>query len=619
MQRQPALIRDYAIIGDCRSAALVSRFGSIDWLCWPRFDSSSYFASLLDPIRGGRWCIAPAHPFRTERRYLADSNVLETVFETQSGAIRVRDAMSIASEEEEAKLYLPEHEIVRLVECIGGEVEVETLFEPRPGYGLTRFHLQNRGKFGFWVDMGSRCLILRTDASLRAESDAISGRQKLRGGEALRFSLSFNSNAPAELRQMDQVQECLERSTSWWRQWAARANYQGPHRDAVMRSALVLKLLIYGPSGAIVAAPTTSLPERIGGQLNWDYRYCWLRDAAFTVRALFALGYGEEASAFVGWLLHATRLTRPELRILYDVYGNLPKPERVLPHLSGHAGSRPVRVGNAAQNQLQLDVYGEVIEAAVRFIRAGGSFDSDTAAMLRAWGNYVCKHWSDPDEGIWEPRSGRVPHTHSRVLCWVALEGLLEMQWKGHLHRNPSELFRQTRDAIRREIIEHSWNDRVQSYVQIPGTDEVDVSLLALALYGFEPASSTRMQSTFQRIRKTLGADSCLFFRNPELAGQGDGAFGIGSFWAAHYLAMGGGTLQQAKDAFEATLAFANEVGLFAEEMDPRTGEPLGNFPQAFTHIGLINAALSIQEREHGISLTQDRTPQAPQAAEIRT
>jgi GH15 family glucan-1,4-alpha-glucosidase len=616
---QEASIRDYAIIGDCRSAALVSRFGSIDWLCWPRFDSSSCFAALLDPIRGGRWRIAPAQPFRSQRKYIAGSNVLETVFETQTGAIRIVEAMSIASEEDEAKFSLPEHEIVRLVECISGEVEVETLFEPRPGYGMTSFRLRDRGKLGFWVDLGSKCLILRSDAVLRAQADSISGRQRLRAGAALRFSMSFNSNAPAELSPLEQVQESIDRTTAWWRQWISRAKYDGPHRDAVIRSALVLKLLTYGPTGAIVAAPTTSLPESIGGELNWDYRYCWLRDASFTVRALFALGYEEEAASFVGWLLHATRLTRPELRVLYDVFGNLPKPERILPQFRGYAGSRPVRVGNAAETQLQLDVYGEVIDAAVRLIRAGGSFDSDTAAMLRAFGTYVCKHWSDPDEGIWEPRSGRFPHTHSRLLCWVALEGLLELHWKGHLHRNPIELFRQTRDEIQREITVHSWNERIQSYVQVPGTEELDSSLLTLALYGFERPSSPRMRSTFERLRQSLGAKPCLFYRNKELAAQGDGAFATCSFWAAHYLAMGGGTLEEAKEAFETTLAFANDVGLFAEEMDPRTGEPLGNFPQAFTHIGLINAALSLHEREHGISVAQDRSVRPQADSELRT
>jgi len=616
---QEASIRDYAIIGDCRSAALVSRFGSIDWLCWPRFDSSSLFAALLDPIRGGRWSIAPAEPFRSQRRYLPNTNVLETAFETDTGTIRIVDAIPIASEEQTFRLLLPEHEVVRLVVCTRGEVEVETHFEPRPGYAMKRFALRDRGKLGFWVDMGSKCIIFRSDAALSIHADSIAGRQRLRGGEALRFSMSFSSDAPAPLPPLDPwVRDSIERSGAWWEQWIGRAKYEGRHRDAVLRSALLLKLLTYAPSGAIVAAPTTSLPERLGGPLNWDYRYCWLRDASFTARALFGLGYAEEASALVGWLIHTTRLTRPELRTLYDVFGNSPKPERVLPHLRGYRDSRPVRVGNAAQCQIQLDVYGEVIEASVRFIRAGGSFDSETAALLKDLGVYICKHWKDPDNGIWEPRGIRLPHTHSRLLCWVGLDGLLELHWKGHLRRAPLELFKQTRDAIRREIELHSWNDRLQSYVRIPETEELDSSLLALALYGFEAPSSPRMRSTFDRIRERLGADDWLFYRNRALAAEGDGAFGICSFWAAHYLAQGGGPLSEARDLFEAMLGLANDVGLFAEEIDPRSGCPLGNFPQGFTHVGLINAALSLHEREQGVSVTDDRASRSDAALEIR-
>jgi len=595
---QPS-ISDYAIIGDCRSAALVSRFGSIDWLCWPRFDSGSWFAALLDEDKGGRWQISPAQPFESHRRYREDSNVLQTVFETATGVIRIHDAMPVAPDDEESRVPLPEHEIIRLVECTRGEVDVATVFQPRPGYATKTFRLRSRGKLGFWVDVDSHCLILRSDAQLKLEGDSILGRQRLRAGEVLRFSLSFNSDAPARLSPIENLQDTIERTDAWWKRWVRMARYEGPYRPAITRSALVLKLLRYGPSGAIIAAPTTSLPERVGGALNWDYRFCWLRDASFTIRAMLALGYWSEASAFTGWLIHSTRLTRPRLRILYDVFGNPPKPERTLAHLHGYRDSRPVRVGNAAQTQLQLDVYGEVIDAAVRFIRAGGSFDSDTRAMLRDFGVYVCDHWRDPDEGIWEPRTGRFCHTHSQVLCWVALKGLLELHWKGHLGRHARiEDFREARDEIRHEITTRCWSERLQSYVSSPGSEEVDASLLTLALYEFEPADSPRMRGTYERIRKTLGAGPGLFFRNAELASQGDGAFGLCSFWAAQYLAQGGGTLHEAHQIFETTLGFANDLGLFAEEMDPRTGAPLGNFPQAFTHLGLINAALSIHQRE---------------------
>src|SRR5262249_9489782 len=291
-----------------------------------------------------------------------------------------------------------------------------------------------------------------------------------------------------------------------------------------------------------------------------------------------------------------------------------------LPDLRGYRDSRPVRVGNAAQDQLQLDVYGEVIDAAVRFIRAGGSLDSDTQAMLRDFGDYVCDHWKDPDEGIWEPRLSRVSHTHSRALCWVAMNGLLEIQWRGHLGRRRVgiESYKQARDEIRHEITTDCWNERLQSYVISPESEEVDSSLLTLALYEFEPADSPRMRGTYERIRKTLGAGPALFFRNPQLASQGDGAFGLCSFWAAQYLAQGGGTLQEAQQMFEISLGFANDLGLFAEEIDPLGGALLGNFPQGFTHLGIINAALSIQQRERRVSVGDKREVTQQVASGVR-
>jgi GH15 family glucan-1,4-alpha-glucosidase len=342
------------------------------------------------------------------------------------------------------------------------------------------------------------------------------------------------------------------------------------------------------------------LPERIGGDLNWDYRYCWLRDAALTVRALFGLGFHEEAEAFVSWVLHSTRLSQPELRVLYDEHGRRPGRERELDHLSGYLGSRPVRVGNGALDQLQLDVYGEVIDAVAHFVGSGGALDRDTQRLLVALGEYVCRNWRRPDDGIWEPRSGAGHNTHSRVLCWTALDRLLTLHEAGHVRHVPVEIFDRNRALIRRDVEEHAWNPELGSYVSRLGGAELDASLLLMPWYGFEDARSDRMRSTLRVIRERLGDGGVLLRRYRNDDSPGEGAFGICSFWGVEVLALGGGSAEEAQGAFERLCGFANDVGLFGEEIDPSTGEALGNFPQAFTHVGLINAALSLEQRLRG-------------------
>jgi GH15 family glucan-1,4-alpha-glucosidase len=594
-------IQDYAIIGDCRSAALVSRDGSMDWLCWPRFDSAALFASILDED-AGRWSISPTAPFRVTRRYVEGTNVLETLFETTSGTLLLTDLMPVASEEEKGKLLVADHQIIRQLECQRGEVEVEVLFRPRPGFGQQPVRLRDAGKLGVRAETSSGLLTLRSDLPLSVSSHGeMRTRVCLCAGDVRQLSLTFDDESLAVLTPLGKpIRDAIQRSIKWWRAWASKLSYEGPCREAVLRSALTLKLLVYAPSGAIVAAPTTSLPERLGGSLNWDYRFCWLRDAALTMRALFGLGFAEEAEAFLSWLLHSTRLTQPELRILYDVYGNKPKPERTLRHLSGHRGSSPVRLGNAAADQLQLDVYGEVIDAVAQFVRQGGALDKETQRMLRSFGEYVCRNWRRADEGIWEPRSGKAHHTHSRVLCWTALDRLIELAAQGHMQGAPIEHFRSNREVIRTELERRAWNSQLQSYVARLDGDDVDASLLLLPWYGFEKASSERMKHTYHRILERLGTAHSLLFRYRDTDSAGEGAFGIGSFWGAEYLALGGGSAEQALSAFEDLVALGNEVGLFAEEIDPQTGDALGNFPQAFTHVGLINAAISLSKRLEG-------------------
>jgi GH15 family glucan-1,4-alpha-glucosidase len=591
-------IHDHAIIGDGRSAALVSLRGAIDWLCWPRFDSPSVFGGLLDD-GAGRFTVAPPEPFRARRRYLGDTNVLETTFETATGVLTLTDFMPVASEGERRRLLLPDHAILRIAACERGEVELEAVFEPRPGYGLERPRLVDAGGLGVRVETRAGLLTLSAGLPLRIEARGrAAGRTRLRAGEECQLALTFASEWPAILPPLGAAtREALDRTGRWWRAWAAQLRYDGPARAAVVRSALALRLLVYAPSGAIVAAPTTSLPERVGGDLNWDYRFCWLRDAALTVRALFGLGFREEADAFVSWLLHSTRLTQPELKVLYDLHGNQPVPERTLEHLSGYRGSRPVRVGNGAADQLQLDVYGEVIDAVAHFVRSGGSLDRDTQGLLCALGEYVCRSWHRPDEGIWEPRSGAGHNTHSRVLCWTALDRLLELHAKGHVKRAPADLFGRHRAAIRSDVEEHAWNARLGSYASRLGGAELDAALLLIPWYGFEDAASARMRATYRRVRERLGARDGLLHRYRSDESPGEGAFGICSFWGAETLALGAGSAREARDTFERLCGFANDVGLFAEEIDPDTGEAVGNFPQAFTHVGLVNAALSLDQR----------------------
>src|SRR5829696_4679132 len=602
-------IGHYAIIGDCRSAGLVSRDGSLDWLCLPRFDSPSIFAAVLDTKNGGRFLVRPLGEYRTERRYLTNTNVLETVFRTPTGACVLRDLMSVSSEVDKRTHLTPEHEVLRELEGLEGEVEVEILYDPRPDYGRVHPLLEERGALGLRCEVDGSSLTLRSELPLELTDDDRSARgtARIRRGERKYLSLTYSVEAPAVVPLLGEAARGrIDRTVHWWQEWANRCAYEGPYRDAVVRSALALKLMTYAPSGALVAAPTTSLPETIGGVRNWDYRYCWLRDASFTLRALYALGYREEAEAYIGWLLHATRLTWPELQVLYDVFGEAKLPERELPHLEGYAGSRPVRIGNDAQGQLQLDVYGEVINGAAWFLDRGGHVDRDTSRMLDGLGRTVCKRWREPDEGIWEGRSGRFHHTHSKMLCWVALDRLVKMHEAGHLEVSV-DLFRANRDQIRKEIEVHGYNERIGSYMRTFDGEELDASLLTLPLYGYIEGKHPRMRSTYASIHAKLARDGLIYRYETGIDDglpPGEGAFGICSFWAVECVARGG-DVEGATQAFEHLLSYVNDVGLFAEEIDPGTGAALGNFPQAFTHIGLINAALTLAGYQEGNALAE--------------
>jgi GH15 family glucan-1,4-alpha-glucosidase len=603
-------IQDYGIIGDCRSAALISKDGSLDWLCWPRFDSAPIFAALLDPERGGHWRIHPVPPYSVQRNYIRETNVLQTNFEVSSGSAVLTDLMPVSSEEYKRTALVPDHHLVRQVECLSGSVPIEADFYPRAGFGRAPLRLKEFGKLGIRLKAGRCVYWLRSSAPLVVEANRAHCHVVLHAGERLQFSLTYSEESPAVLPLLgDTIGEAIDRSVEWWQRWASRATYQGPYRDAVVRSVLALKLLAYAPSGAIVAASTTSLPERIGGDLNWDYRYCWLRDASLTIRALLGLGYREEAADFMDWMLIATRLTRPELRIMYDVHGEAAPHERVLPHLCGYRNSRPVRVGNGARDQLQLDVYGEVLDAAAQYCFHGGKFDREMQKALVGFGDYVVKHWELPDEGIWEPRERRQNHTHSRLLCWTALDRLISLAEQNFIQNAPVEKFRTHRDAIRQQLCKRAWNAQLQSYVSVLDGDGLDASLLLLSWYGFEKADSARMRSTYRMLRRHLGAGNELIYRY--LVNPPEGAFAICSFWETEYLALGGGSLDESHRLFRDLLTYQNDLGLYGEEIDPESGEALGNFPQAFTHVGLVSAALSIQERTEGAEQLAHRAKDA--------
>lgn len=590
-------IADYAVIGDCRSAALISRHGSLDWLCLPRFDSPAVFAALLDRTKGGRFFVRPATTYEASRRYVSESNVLETTFRTDGGTLRLRDLMPVASENEKRRELWPSHQILRELACLDGEVTVEVLCDPRPDYGRTVPRMTDGGVFGFRFRDGPN-LLLRSELPLEPLGDrpGAGGRARLRAGDRRYVSLTFNLEEPAVVPPLGAMAERkIEQTLRWWREWAGRCSYRGPYRDEVVRSALTLKLMAYAPSGAVIAAPTASLPECIGGGRNWDYRFCWLRDASLTLRALLDLGYGDEGNAFFEWLIDAVRLTAPDVQVIYDVVGERRMRERELGHLEGYALSRPVRIGNDAAGQFQLDTYGEVVDAAFQYVKRGGRIDRDAGRLLVGLGKTACKRWREPDEGIWEIRAGRRHHTYSKAMCWVALDRLLRLHESGHL-KAPIEMFTLVRDEIRGVVEARGYDAQLGSYVSVLGGDRVDASLLLLGIFGYAEPGGERMRGTCLRVYEQLAKGPLLYrYSDDDGMPPGEGAFGIASFWGVEVRARQG-DVAGAREDFEHLCGCANDVGLFAEEIDPQTGASLGNFPQAFTHVGLISAALALRE-----------------------
>lgn len=608
-------IGDYAIIGDCRSAALVSRHGSVQWLCWPRFDSPSLFAAMLDRKRGGEFYVRPTGEHTVRRRYLPDTNVLETTFRTSSGELRLLDLMPVASEAHKSHHLWPDHQLLRRLECTAGVVQVEVFCDPRPDYARSDPKLVSRPGLGIYYEHAGRVLVLRSDLPLEvADGGDARGKETLRAGDKRAVSLVYTEGEPAVIPPLgDEADEKIRCSCQWWREWAEHIEYQGPHRDAVMRSALVLKLMTYAPSGSVVAAPTTSLPEWIGADRNWDYRFCWLRDASMTLEVLYDLGCHAEAESFLSWLLHSTRTTHPKLQVCYDVYGRSNLGEDELDHLEGYRGSRPVRIGNDAQSQLQLDLYGEVLDAVHKFVMRGGSLDKLTGRALVKLGEQVSKCWKEPDQGIWESRAPAQHHVYSKVMCWVALDRLLDLHQRGVVEA-PVEHFQAVEAEIRHAIETEGFDTQLGAYTQAFGSQTMDAALLLLAEYGYADPKGARMRKTAELVRKRLEKNGLLYrYDGDDGMTAPEGAFGVCSFWNVTYRALEG-DIEGAHLAFEKVASYANDLLLFGEEIDPDSGETLGNFPQALTHVGLVACALRLES----LSKRADEQERAEPAVEHR-
>lgn len=591
-------IEDYALIGDCRTGALIARDGSIEWLCFPDFHSPSVFCSILDRKKGGclRTTLAPT--LSSKRRYVDDTNILETELAGPEGRIRIIDFMPVTNRD--AATLQPERELLRIIEAVEGSPTVEVEYCPAPAYGKDRIRIRGRGRIGWTVGNAASLYLLRSDIALQPNGpDRLAGEIRLDPGQRCYLSLSYVKRDPAIVPPLGaEIDDKLEESKRWWRQWSSQCTYAGPYRDAVLRSTLALKALQFSLSGAVIAAATTSLPETIGGERNWDYRYCWLRDAAFTLRAFIDTGFYSEASAFFDWLMHTTHLTQPKLQALYDIYGRTNVRERTLKHLAGYRDSRPVRIGNAAHDQLQLDIYGSVIAAATIFIRRGNALSRSESRLLAKMGEVICRKWREPDNGIWEFRRGRQHNTWSKLMCWSGLNDLVALDRDGEISV-PRQRFIRERDAIRKEIERNSYDDKKRSFVGAYDNDFIDATSLLFPQTGFLDPDDPRMQGTWRCIRESLDQDGLIRRYgdgSDSLSGK-EGSFVICSFWAVGYLARAG-HLDEAKARMENLLGYTNDVGLLSEEIDPQTGAMLGNFPQAFSHSGLINAAFAIAEAE---------------------
>ena len=587
----PLRIEDYGLIGDTQTAALVGRDGSIDWLCLPHFDSGACFAALLGEHRDGRWLIQPSTAVRaSRRRYRPETLILETEFETDSGGVRLIDFMTPRR---------GEPDLVRIVEGLRGEVHMHMELIIRFDYGSIVPWMRSMDGHLRAV-AGPDALSLWTDVPTYGKDLTTQADFVVRAGERVPFLLMWHPSHTPSPAAFDLIQ-ALEDTHAWWTEWCHRCTYEGPWRDQVLRSLITLKALTFAPTGGIVAAPTTSLPESIGGVRNWDYRYCWLRDATYTLYALMIGGYTDEAAAWRNWLLRAVAGDPSTLQIMYGMHGERRLPELELPWLHGYEESRPVRVGNAAANQRQLDVYGEVMDALHLARRAGLPPDAEAWALQLALMRHLESAWLEPDEGIWEVRGPRRHFTHSKVMAWVAFDRAVKAVER-HGADGPVDRWRQLRTEVHEEVCDKGFDARRNTFTQYYGSEELDASLLMIPLVGFLPAADPRVAGTLTAIERELMWNGFIRRYVPKehidgLPG-GEGAFVACTFWLADNYALQG-RRDDAQRVFERLLGLCNDLGLLAEEYDPGAARQLGNFPQAFSHVMLINTARNLA-RERG-------------------
>jgi alpha,alpha-trehalase len=603
-------IADYGLLADCNSAALVDRDGSIAWLCLPRYDSPAVFAQILD-AEGGHWQIKPSGPYRTERRYLPGTLVIETTFATETGSVRLTDAMAFAEGQRDHELGLGvPHLLLRSVQGLVGEVELGLVLAPRPEYGLVKplFRATETGGRTFG---GPNQIVVSAGVKTTIEDSTMSATFTVAAGERLGFALQWAPpEGPApEPFAPHRVQARIEDTVEAWRSWEAEHDvYEGPHRELVRLSSRILKGLTYRPTGAIVAAPTTSLPETVGGERNWDYRYAWIRDASLTLEALYIGACSDEAEEFLSFMTSSAggRASERSLQIMYGIAGEHDLTERELPHLRGWRNSAPVRVGNGAWGQTQLDVYGELLNSLHLYRDRLGDLHMEIQQFVADLANTAARRWRETDAGMWEMRGEPRHHLSSKVLCWVALDRAIELAPQLGIHADV-ERWTAERDAIREAVLTRGWSEARQAYAQSFDSDDLDAAQLLMPILGFLPATDERMRSTIDALADGLTEDGLVLrYRNEEglnadgLSGE-EGTFVICSFWLVSALAKAG-ELKRAEELFDKLVSYANDLGLLAEEIDTATGELLGNFPQAFSHIGLITAAWEIDKARGRVS-----------------
>ncbi|MBY0229436.1 MAG: glycoside hydrolase family 15 protein [Gemmataceae bacterium] len=575
-------IEDYALLGDCQTCALVARDGSVDWMCVPDFDSPACFAALLGTAEQGRWIIAPEGGEPAGRSYRDGTLALETRFRAPGGEMALIDCMPIRSREAD---------LVRIAACTAGRVRVRMELVPRFDYGSLAPWIRLNGR-GAQAVAGPDALLLETPAPLEKAEGRLTAEFVLEAGQRMPFALRYHrSHLPAP-EPLD-AEEAVSATEMWWRDWVGRCTYEGEWRDAVVRSLVTLKGLTYAPTGGIVAAATASLPERIGGVRNWDYRYCWVRDATFTLQALMENGYVGEARAWRDWLFRAVAGDPSQMSSMYGVDGRRRLPELELPWLPGYEGSKPVRVGNAAHRQFQLDVFGEAVDSFYQAACAGVEPHEDAERMRRVLADHLAEAWKEPDEGIWEVRGPRRHFVHSKVMAWVAFDRLARSVRRFGLE-GPADEWRRQADEIHAEVCEKGFDARRNTFVQHYGAEALDASLLMIPLVGFLPAEDPRVAGTVDAVRRELAKDGFLA-RYPTRTGvdglpPGEGAFLACSFWLADCLHLLGRE-EEARELFGRLLGLRNDVGLLAEQYDPSARRMLGNFPQAFSHVGLVNTA----------------------------